>query len=455
MIDFNETLINGNEYDVMVIGGGTAGWIAALAAARQGKKTIIIEKKGYVGGALTTGMPINGFHDGNMKHVVKGLADEFVQRMVKTGQCDGYHLTDLWFNSFVNMNAAIVKPIIFEMLYEAGVEIKLFSQVIDVIMDGNQVKGVLVQDKLNKQIYLSKVCIDASGDAHVAYLAGAEMQEVDANPQPPTLLFRIENVDMDKLRKYLCEHPENYLSFRMKPGKKLTKEFLEDTPFFFIFPDKIKDINYCGDYMPLIDRYMFSIMPGTNGVIVNMLRARKTDCTSSDDLTKATIVNYRNLLAVMDGFKNNIPGFENAYLCDAEPEIQIRETRRIVGEYTLTEEDITQGKSFEDSIAVGGYFIDIHSCNDSHGRWERTEKGYGIPYRTLVSKNIDSLIVTGRAISGTQVAAASFRVMATCMGLGEAAGIAAAICCDKNQQPRDIDTNLLRYILAKNNAVID
>lgn len=442
-------------YDVIIAGGGTAGWVAALSAARMNRKVLMIEKKGYLGGTLASGLPIHGFFDGHQRQVVKGIAHEFIERLAAAGQSTGYHYTDLWFNAFVVMNSAAVKPVIFDMLHEADVDLLLFSQIIGCHRHGQFIKSVVVQNKSEQEVIAGDVFIDATGDAWLASLAGAEMQRMPEHTQPPSLVLRIENVDVGRLRTYLCEHPENYLSYRLRPGKQLTKDFIENTQFFFTFPDKVRKLEYKGNYSPFIDRFMFTTMPNTNGVIVNMLRAHQVDCTSSHSLTRASIEMYRNVLHLIEGFKTHIPGFENCYLCDCEPEIQVRETRRIDGEYTLSFDDVMQGAAFTDSIAVGGYFIDIHSPTDAHGTWVRTDKGYGIPYRTMLPKRLENLLVTGRCISGTREASASYRVMATCMALGQAAGTAAALSLKEGCSFRSINVNLLRDILRDQEAVVE
>jgi hypothetical protein len=340
------------------------------------------------------------------------------------------------------------------MLYEAGVEMAFFNQVVDVIMKDSVLQGVIAQGKGGRTTYMARAIIDCTGDAHIADLACVPMQPTEEALQPPSMVVRMENVHIGRLREYLIMHPQDYPSYRMKRGKTVTDDFLEKTSFFFALPDRISNIRYTGGYRPVIDRFMFSALKGTGTVYINMLRTRNTDCTDSESLSKATVICYLNLLNLMDGFRENVPGFEEAYLSDADPEIQIRETRRIAGEYTLTSDDVIAGRDFEDSIAVGSYFIDIHSSTDAHGLWKQTEKAYGIPYRTLVPQKIDGLLVAGRCISGDRMASASFRVMATCMAMGQAAGTAAALCIDRGVTFRELDTTALRYALAQEDAIV-
>lgn len=441
-------------YDVIVAGGGTAGWTAALAAARNGKRVLVVERKGYLGGALSSGLLVLGFHDSDSNQIVKGYAQEFLDRVQQYNGCEGHHLSDMWHNSMSPLNSPVVKQVIIEMLVEAGVEILMYAQITDVIMDGNVIKGLKVQKKSESQLYFAKTVIDATGDGIVSYFAGARILNTLENLQPPTLLFRMENVDMGKMREFIVANPDSFVNWRMKPGKEKTEEFLRTTQLFFLMPELIEQFPFVGEYAPIIDRIMLLAVPHANAIVVNMLRSKHVDCTSSESMTAATIHQYQNMIALFEFLRKHVPGCEKAYLADSEPEIQIRESRRIEGEYILSEQDIYAGRRFEDSIAVGGYMIDVHT-NDSHCACEYTGQSYGIPYKTMIPKGIENLLVAGRCISGTKAASGSYRVMATCMAVGQAAGTACALACEKEVPPRVIDVKELRAMLVRENAVID
>jgi len=442
-------------YDVIVIGGGTSGWIAALAAARQGAEVLLVERRGHAGGALASGLPILGFFDIHKNRAVGGYAQEFVQRMTAAGGCEGPVFSDAWHASSVPLNNAVVKSTIVRMLHEAGVHLRLFSQVVAVQADGPSMRAVTLQGRSGRERVEGRVFVDASGDAEVSHLAGAAVRSSD-DLQPPSLLFRLENVDLNELDDYLVAHPEVFYNRRLIPGRKITPDFYRNRDFYLVHEDLIDSVPYEGDWMPYVDRFMFSVIPGTErrAVVVNTLRGLFVDGTDSGSLTAGTVQLYRNLPHLVSFFRERIPGFARCYPADSDPEIQLRETRRIAGDATLTAEDIEDGRTPEDTIALGCYYIDVHSSRDKTNASRLTDKAYGIPYRTLLPGGIEGVIAAGRCISGTKEAAGSFRVMATCMAVGQAAGTAAALAARTDSTPRALDADVIRRILQHEGAIL-
>ena len=446
------------QHQVVVVGGGTAGWVAALAAARNGADVFVVERRQHFGGNLSSGPGILGFFNVQGQQIVKGIADELVQRLIPLRGTDGYQVFDLWQSSMVAVEPIIVKSVIQQMLEEAGVDFLFAAQATDVLVEGNRVAGLVVQKKSGRELVKGEIYIDATGDAEVAYQAGVPIRlgaEGTGAMQPPTLLFRLLNVDMKALRGYLKEHPEDYVNWRMKPGTRITPEFLDTVPIGLAFTRFLEEARANGDYDATIDRVMWGMFPIDRSMLVNMLRPYDVDGTRSESITEGLRQLRRDLLRLEAFFQKYIPGCQDAYAVDVDPELLLRETRRIEGEYVLTAQDVMMGRQFEDSIGLGGYYIDIHNPSDPACASVLSEGTYGIPYRCLLSKKIDNLLVAGRCISGTHEAAASFRVMATCMAIGEGAGTAAALAAQAGVTPWAIDTAILRQKLIEQGALVD
>lgn len=446
------------QHQVVIVGGGTSGWVAALAAARNGADVFVVERRHHFGGNLASGLPILGFFSFQSQQVVRGIADELVQRLIPLGGANSYQLFDLWHTSQVPVEPLSVKSLIQEMLEEAGVDFLLASQVTEVVVEDGRLTGFVVQKKSGRELIEGDVFIDATGDAEVAYLACASVRvgaEGSGAMQPPTLLIRLDNVDMKTMREYLKRHPNDYVTWRLKPGAQITPEFLDTVTMFLVFPRLLDEARANNDYDATIDRVMFSVFPNGRSVCVNMLRPYNVDGTRSESITDGLKQVRREVLKLEAFFQKYVPGCQDAYAVDSDPELLIRETRRIEGEYVLTAQDVLDGQQFEDSIGLGGYYIDIHNPSDPTCASVLSEGTYGIPYRCLLPKRIDNLLVAGRAISGTQEAAASYRVMATCMAIGEGAGTAAALAVQAGVIPRDLDTSSLRKKLVEQGALVD
>lgn len=405
--------------DVLVVGSGPAGIGAAISAARNGAKTMIIEQQGNPGGISTTGMMSHWSGDTTSK-----IYKEILDRSVAMND-PGFYNEDS-----PTINPEKLKLLYFEMLEEAGVRMQMYTFASDVIVENNKVKGVIVESKSGREVIMANVVIDASGDGDVAAKAGAEYhmgRESDGKMQPATLMFKVGGVDTD--RAVFPGSFETTAETEKGEIQALGREHLE-APAGHV----------------LLYR---STLPGV--VTCNMTNCIDVDGTKVEDLTRAEIVCRRQMYKIEKFLREYAPGFENCYIISSASLIGIRETRHFVGEYTVTEEDILEARCFDDWILKEARFaFDIHntvgSGLDANGVIKKfpQKKGYTIPYRALVPKKIDGLLLAGRNISGTHVAHSSFRVMAICVAMGEAAGLAAAISCKDNCNVRDVDVKKIQ-----------
>jgi len=415
-------LITISEYDVVVAGGGTAGVAAAIAAARNGADTLLIEKYGFLGGTMTAGLvnPFMTFHAGN-RQIIKGIFQEIIDHLKDMG---GY---DEKTKAFDN---EAMKLVLDQMVKEAGVRLLLHTYVTDVILTKmNKVRGVEIYNKSGRQVVLGKVTVDATGDGDVAVMAGAPYEKgrrEDGLTQPMTLNFRVGGVDVE----------------RMPPRDEINKLFEEA---------KAK-----GELSIPRENILYFPTTRKSEIHFNTTRIVMVDGTKAEDLTYAETEGRRQMVELMKFLKEKVPGFENAYLLTSAFQVGVRETRRIIGEYILTEEDIVKARKFKDTIAKGSYPIDIHNPKGEGTVIKRPPPGesYDIPYRCIVPKKVDNLLVAGRCVSSTHEAQAAIRVIPIVVAIGQAAGTAAALAVRLNIPPRELDVSLLQETLEKQGAVL-
>ncbi len=443
--------------DVLVCGGGPAGLIAAVASARHGASTILLEQYGCLGGMATISLvgPIHAFNAGRQR-IVRGLAQELVDRMVALGGAvDDPLVNDVGFDPEALKLAAD------RMAKEAGVRVRFHTFISAPIMEGGAVKGVIVESKSGRQAVLAKVVIDATGDGDVAYRAGAPWEKGQPGTgamQNLTMEFRMGGVQSQLpggVWPKAYRDPAaplgdinddmtnaSFTSVNALGLKKLLQEGFErgEVPHF-------------GG--PFIGPLKSTIRPGE--ITANLTR-HYGDATDVEDLSRMEMEAREDVHRLVAFLKKYAPGFRDAYLIDTPTQVGVRETRRIIGDYVLTGEDVVQGRRFSDGIARGSWFVDIHSLTPSneHEKAPKMKPGtsYDIPYRCLVPQRVENLLTAGRCISGTHEAHASYRVMATCMAIGQAAGTAAAIAVQQGVTPRQLDAGLLREALAKDGAFV-
>ncbi|MGB9717300.1 MAG: FAD-dependent oxidoreductase [Thermoproteota archaeon] len=440
------------DFDVVVAGGGTAGAVAAIAAARNGVKTLVVEQFGFLGGSGSAAlvMPMMPNHVEG-KPLVRGISQEIQSRLLELG----YAATDKngnegWFNP------EALKFVLEEMVLEAGGKILYFTLVEDVIMEGEELRGIVVANKSGRQAVFSKIVIDSTGDGDVAALAGVPFEsgrKEDGVSQPMSLRFMAGNVDLGKLADFLLENDSRsyvdppLIEFAMVPGggwplEKFFREGVEEG----LLNDS--DIVYF---------QAFSV-PGMPGVVAfNCPRIiGNYKGFDTDHLTEAVIQGRRRISRLFSFLRKKIPGFEESYLAMTAPMVGVRESRRIVGEYVLSAQDYFNARKFEDAVSRNRYPIDIHLPTSRLPGERKLGPGeyHEIPYRSLIPVKVENLIVACRALSASFEAHGAVRIQPNMRAIGQAAGVAAALCVKKGVRPRQLDGKELRETLVQQGAYL-
>lgn len=436
------------KFDVIVVGGGPSGAHAAIAAARNGANTLLIERYGFLGGMGTAALvgPWMTYHNDAGEQMIQGTADEIVQRLQKLGGSYG-HVRDTtgYVHTVTPFDPELAKQVYLEMCLESGVKLLLHSWVTGSIMDGERIKGVTVLNKSGSEELHADVVIDATGDGDVAVFAGAEYEvgrKADNLTQPMSLMFVLGNVDLAKVKAYMQENPNQF--FEKTHFDLLTGEHLSVNGFY----NQLLQAQEQGELKLDRDMVLFFQTARSDQITVNMTRATQVDATDAWQLTEAEIVLRRQMMQLLDFFKNRIPGFENTYIVTSGTQSGVRESRRIVGDYVLEASDIVEGVAFADTILRNAYPIDIHSP-DGQGveTINLTADSYSIPYRVLLPKGIEGLLVVGRCISCTHETLAAVRTQPTVMAMGQAGGTAAALAVKAGITPRAINVEELQKTL--------
>ncbi|MBN2153710.1 MAG: FAD-dependent oxidoreductase, partial [Candidatus Lokiarchaeota archaeon] len=400
-----------------------AGFSAAVCSARQGASTCLIEQAGSIGGVATTGF---------MSHWTGatrgGFYEEIVERSIDCFKDDGTIV-----GSWQSINTERLKNAMLAMAAEAGVNVRLHTLACAPVMDGSAVAGAITESKSGREAFLAGIVVDATGDGDVAARAGVPFTKGrggDGKMQPATVMFKVGGVDSSRA---------------VLPGA------FESNPDVPAGP--IQDLGT--KHLPPPAGHVLLYQGTLPGVVtVNMTNSTGVDGTSADDLTRAEIECRGQIEQIVAFLKEYVPGFEYCYLLASAESVGIRETRHFEGEYTLTERDIIEARVFDDWVVAKAHFnFDIHHLEssglDPTGVQQKfpQPKPYTIPYRCLVPKRVDNLLLAGRNISGTHVAHSSFRVMPICANVGQAAGIAAALCASRGVRPRDLEAAAIQRIL--------
>ncbi len=434
-----------HKFDVIVIGGGFAGAAAGIAAARQGKSVLLIEKYNCLGGVAAFNL-VNPFmpywtRGEHNKRVLlsKGLFEEVLQRLESM---NGLRKDKMCFDT------ETLKYVLMKMAVESGIRLLFQTYVTGVKREGNSVCSVTVSNVSGEEELFADCFIDATGDASVAFLAGCSFnlgRESDNLCQPMTLCFRLGNVKPRNKSGFETEKGSGDEGPRK--GEPCDASRIDTLYREFQKQGKIKN--------PREDVLIFRTL-ADNIYHFNTTRVVKLDPTNAYDVTKAEIEAREQVFEIYNFLRENFEEFKDSVLLSTGMQIGVRESRKIIGEHILTESEILDCVKFDDSIAVCNYDIDIHSPDGSGTSHHYFKDGeyYTVPYRCLIPKGMDNLLVAGRCISATHEAQASVRIMPVCCTLGEAAGIAAALAVSGKKSVCAIDIKELQQRLTENGAKI-
>ena len=433
------------ECDVLVAGGGTAGVVAALAAARNGAKTILVDRYGFLGGTMLNGAgPLHSFFNlykafpGVEKvQVVRGIPSEIVDRLVAVGGSPG-HLEQERGGSYDSVitliDWEIFKGVIFDMMEEAGVRLLLHTMVVDAIREGNKVIGAIIEGKSGREAILAHTVIDTTGDGDVAAKAGARFIKQHATSKVG-MPFGMTNVDMPRLVAFLEENDMITQLIRADKGSSVDDVVrlgfeLRKLPLFREYMDKT------GMWGPL-----GASLHEHNYSYINSASIPNVDATDTEMLSKAEVTLRKQVMTLSAMLKEHIPGFENAYLSWTPVSVGVRYTRVVECEHDMSLDEIVNAQRFDDEVMLYGF----HDCAPrimiKNGGY------YGIPYRAFLPKGVEGLLVAGRLITSTWEAHMSTRNTVSCMAQGQAVGTAAALAARQNKQPRELDVQQLRTVL--------
>ncbi len=452
----NERLIS---CDVAVIGAGPGGVTAALSAARQGAKVVLAERNGHIGGNLVMGLPLLGYLDQNGRQIIGGIAQELVDDLVLSGHCFGHSRCPMH-NSITILHPEMLKLLLFQKCKEAGIRLLLHSELTKAQVEGGKLTRVSMTGKGMSTAIEADVFVDATGDGDLGYLCGAAYEKGAAGTgvlQPPTVMFSLIGVEEEKFFVFLDKHPENMKQLdSVIVGAGYDTALWRSTPnhVFVGMQAYLEQLRRDHDLPVLRENiiYINSTLPGK--VFVNTVRVPGCDGSDIDSLTQGEIDGHLQIPGIVDMFKKYVPGFENCHLDHISPAIGIRESRRMAGIDTLLIGQVLGGVIPPDTIALGGYKVDIHNGIGKGTILKEVKKPYGIGMGCLISRDIDGLLFSGRCISMDSQSLGSQRIMPTCMAVGQAAGILAAKASQGGISPRDVQAAEIREELLNGGAIL-
>jgi len=436
-------------FDVVVVGAGTGGVVAALAAARTGAKTILIERKGYTGGTVTEGgTALHSFYNlwkafpgAKKTQVVRGIPQEIVDRLAKVGGTSGHAEMSAGYNYdsvCTAIDTELYKLVTMEMLDEAGVFLAVNTLLTGAIVDGGRIRGAIIDSRSGREAVYAKSFIDCSAYGDLAAFAGADYTE--PNDYACCNSIGLANVDIDGYLAHLDAHGgSNQLAHGIPSGED-GKVVRFNGGLGGDFGEEAREIGMSSMITTVHDNYLMFVkcnfkVPGS--------------VLSRDDMAKAELEVRRRQAKAVELFRKYVPGCKKAFMARTSPTLNIRRGRLIACDYDMSHEDVIEGRHFDDDIMAYGF-------HDSAPRLQIKDGGtYGLPYRAMVVAGIDNLYAAGMMITSDHRAHMSTRNTVCCMGQGQAAGTAAALCAARNLGTRDLPYRNLRDTLLRDGVYLE
>lgn len=445
-------------YDVVVVGGGISGSMAAIAASRSGAKTLIIDKNGFLGGMLTAAGvgPMMTFHAGK-KQVIQGLPGELIQRLVEKGKSPGHIFDTTGFTYTVTpFDLEAMKIELEDMVMEEGGEILYHTMLAEAAVTNHEIKNITICNKAGLTKIGAKVYIDATGDADLSVMAGVDYHKgrpSDGASQPMTMKLRMNGIDMKKVRQFIKDNPEEF------PRLKGNTSIIDNSDRLSIggFVKMLNKAQKEGEISFKREDVLFFETNNYGEVIVNTSRLLGYDATDPFSLSRAEIEGRKQAKELQNFLTKYIPGFQGAQLEFTGPVIGVRGSRQIRGIYTLNGEDLITCKKFDDTIAHSGYPIDIHNPDGAGTEAKKLRPGeyYSIPYRCLINEKISNLVTVGRCISADFEAQAAIRLTPTVGAIGHAGGVAAYLMASRGVASAGVSIKELREMLRQQQGFLD
>ncbi len=438
--------------DVLVVGAGSAGVAAAVAAAEEGAATLLVEASGAVGGTLSGQLLEHsaGFHDVHSNQVIAGFGQRLVDRLVEAGASPGHVRDDVGYTATrTPLNHVELSLVEAQFLAEAGVRVWLHAPLVEVRQDGDGLTRCVIETRNGRRTVLCRAVVDTSGDAVAARLAGAQVhKDASGEQQPLSILFKLGGVDFELLLAYARANPDDF-----RAGSTFGAAQSSDINLWG-FGSLLKTGHAAGELSLEREEMHVAGWPHRAELVVNVTRyAAKID---DADWTGAAYLRLaQQIMEFARWFRRRVPGCAHAYVAAIGNQVGVRESARIVGLYTMTADDVLGGARFHDRIARGAFPIDIHAANQpglSHT--ERVDVDFDIPYRALVVDGLNSFFVAGRCLSSSHEANGSLRITATCFATGEAAGVAAAMTARHNIDATYVPVDDLQARLRARGALI-